>query len=163
VKFPLRLYRFAPPLCLSAELPVCALTIGNFDGVHRGHQAILKRLTAEAAARGLTPAVMTFEPHPRDYFALRARRPELAPTRICSLRDKITALARHGVAGMQIATLMAGVILLLFGNGFAVDGGNGLGVCGNGDQTCRQEGEQTFHELPFWVCVRCVIKLSGFK
>jgi len=74
------------------------LTIGNFDGVHRGHQAILKRLSSEAAARGLTPTVMTFEPHPRDYFALRARRPELAPTRICSLRDKITALARHGVA-----------------------------------------------------------------
>jgi len=90
----LRLYRHAPP---AAARP-CALTIGNFDGVHRGHQAILQCLTDEAAARGLTPTVMTFAPHPRDYFALQANRPELVPTRICSLRDKVAALAQHGVA-----------------------------------------------------------------
>jgi len=82
--------------------------------VHRGHQAILARLTEQAAARGLTPTVITFEPHPRDYFALRANRPELAPTRICSLRDKMSALAQHGVAqalvlrfDAQLATMSA--------------------------------------------------------
>jgi riboflavin kinase/FMN adenylyltransferase len=65
--------------------------------VHRGHQAILSRVRREAQARGLAPAVMTFEPHPRDYFAELARRPELAPTRIFGLRDKLAALAAAGI------------------------------------------------------------------
>jgi riboflavin kinase/FMN adenylyltransferase len=47
----------------------CALTIGNFDGVHRGHQAMLALLNSEAAQRGVESCVLTFEPHPRDYFA----------------------------------------------------------------------------------------------
>ena len=47
----------------------CALTIGNFDGVHRGHQAMMQRLRQEARQRGLPVGVLTFEPHPRDYFA----------------------------------------------------------------------------------------------
>ena len=59
-----------------------ALTIGNFDGVHRGHQAMLALLRSEAQHRGLPSCVMTFEPHPRDYFALVANKPELAPARI---------------------------------------------------------------------------------
>jgi hypothetical protein len=49
--------------------PACALTIGNFDGVHRGHQAMLALLKNEAQHRGVPSCVMTFEPHPRDYFA----------------------------------------------------------------------------------------------
>ena len=52
--------------------PACALTIGNFDGVHRGHQAMLALLTNEARHRGVASCVMTFEPHPRDFFAQRA-------------------------------------------------------------------------------------------
>jgi len=44
----------------------CALTIGNFDGVHRGHQAMLALLQNEARHRGVPSCVMTFEPHPRD-------------------------------------------------------------------------------------------------
>ncbi|MEZ7814241.1 MAG: bifunctional riboflavin kinase/FAD synthetase, partial [Burkholderiaceae bacterium] len=44
----------------------CALTIGNFDGVHRGHQAMLALLTNEARLRGIPSCVMVFEPHPRD-------------------------------------------------------------------------------------------------
>ncbi len=75
----------------------CALTIGNFDGVHRGHQAMLALLINEARHRGLPSCVMTFEPHPRDYFAAVARKPELAPARIGTLRDKLTELARCGV------------------------------------------------------------------
>jgi riboflavin kinase/FMN adenylyltransferase len=77
--------------------PACALTIGNFDGVHRGHQAMLALLTNEARHRGLTSCVMTFEPHPRDFFARKAGRPELAPTRIATLRDKLAELARCGI------------------------------------------------------------------
>lgn len=75
----------------------CALTIGNFDGVHRGHQAMLALLTTEARHRGVPSCVLTFEPHPRDYFAQVARKPELAPARIGTLRDKLSELAACGV------------------------------------------------------------------
>lgn len=75
----------------------CALTIGNFDGVHRGHQAMLALLQNEARHRGVPTCVMTFEPHPRDYFAALHRKPELAPARIATLRDKLEELARCGV------------------------------------------------------------------
>jgi riboflavin kinase/FMN adenylyltransferase len=75
----------------------CALTIGNFDGVHRGHQAMLALLNSEAQHRGIPSCVLTFEPHPRDYFARVQRKPELAPARIATLRDKLAELARCGV------------------------------------------------------------------
>lgn len=74
-----------------------AVTIGNFDGVHRGHQAMLALLNNEARHRGVPSCVMTFEPHPRDYFAAVHRKPELAPARIATLRDKLTELAKCGV------------------------------------------------------------------
>jgi riboflavin kinase/FMN adenylyltransferase len=77
--------------------PACALTIGNFDGVHRGHQAMLALLKGEAQQRGVPTCAMTFEPHPRDYFAGVAHKPELAPARVGTLRDKLTELARCGV------------------------------------------------------------------
>ena len=77
--------------------PACALTIGNFDGVHRGHQAMLALLNGEARQRGVTSCVLTFEPHPRDYFAGALSKPELAPARIATLRDKLGELAACGV------------------------------------------------------------------
>ena len=77
--------------------PACAVTIGNFDGVHRGHQAMLALLNNEARHRGVPSCVLTFEPHPRDYFASAARKPELAPARIATLRDKLSELAACGV------------------------------------------------------------------
>lgn len=77
--------------------PACALTIGNFDGVHRGHQAMLALLRSEALHRGLPSCVVTFEPHPRDYFAAISGKPELAPARIATLRDKLSELARCGI------------------------------------------------------------------
>ncbi len=79
-----------------------AVTIGNFDGVHRGHQAILARVHALAAERGLASTVMTFEPHPRAYFAQRGQRPELMPTQISSLRDKVAALAEHRIEQLAL-------------------------------------------------------------
>jgi riboflavin kinase/FMN adenylyltransferase len=72
----------------------CALTIGNFDGVHRGHQAMLALLKNEARHRGVPSCAVTFEPHPRDYFAAFSRKPELAPARIATLRDKLGELER---------------------------------------------------------------------
>ncbi|MBU3647620.1 MAG: bifunctional riboflavin kinase/FAD synthetase [Limnohabitans sp.] len=77
--------------------PACALTIGNFDGVHRGHQAMLALLNNEARHRGVPSCVMTFEPHPRDFFAQQHQQPELAPARIATLRDKLNELAACGV------------------------------------------------------------------
>jgi riboflavin kinase/FMN adenylyltransferase len=73
------------------RLPV-ALTIGNFDGVHRGHQALLAGVVAAARARRLVPAVMTFEPHPREFFT-----PEQAPARVANLRDKLESLRTRGI------------------------------------------------------------------
>ena len=75
----------------------CALTIGNFDGVHRGHQAMLALLRGEAQQRDIHHCVLTFEPHPRDYFAAVTHQPELAPARVGTLRDKLIDLAQCGV------------------------------------------------------------------
>jgi riboflavin kinase/FMN adenylyltransferase len=75
----------------------CALTIGNFDGVHRGHQALLGHVRAAASALGLEAAVMTFEPHPREFFARRSGDLSRAPTRIANLRDKLQSLSNNGI------------------------------------------------------------------
>nr|WP_295774024.1 bifunctional riboflavin kinase/FAD synthetase [Rhodoferax sp.] len=77
--------------------PACALTIGNFDGVHRGHQAMLALLKSEAQQRSVPSCVLTFEPHPRDFFAAQFKKPELAPARVGTLRDKLDDLAKCGV------------------------------------------------------------------
>lgn len=77
--------------------PACALTIGNFDGVHRGHQAMLALLRNEAQHRGVPSCLLSFEPHPRDHFARLAGKPELAPARIATLRDKLSELERVGI------------------------------------------------------------------
>jgi riboflavin kinase / FMN adenylyltransferase len=69
-----------------------ALAIGNFDGIHLGHQALLERLIETARARGLKSAVMTFEPHPREFFT-----PTHAPARLTSLREKLELFAEAGV------------------------------------------------------------------
>jgi riboflavin kinase/FMN adenylyltransferase len=79
------------------QAKACALTIGNFDGVHRGHQAMLALLQNEARHRHVASCVMTFEPHPRDYFAAAYKQPDLAPARIATLRDKLNELAACGV------------------------------------------------------------------
>lgn len=75
----------------------CALTIGNFDGVHRGHAALLQKVVHQARQLGLPAAVMTFEPHPREYFAARAGHLDQAPARIANLRDKLEALEQAGI------------------------------------------------------------------
>ncbi|MEY4728878.1 MAG: hypothetical protein RL020_36, partial [Pseudomonadota bacterium] len=74
-----------------------ALTIGNFDGVHLGHQAMLAQLRNAAKQRGLPACVMTFEPHPREFFT-----PQDAPTRLTTLREKLELLASFGVEKIYV-------------------------------------------------------------
>ena len=69
-----------------------ALAIGNFDGMHLGHQAILHRLSEEAKANNLVCSLLTFEPHPREFF-----NPENAPVRLASMREKLELFAEQGV------------------------------------------------------------------
>lgn len=70
----------------------CVATIGNFDGVHSGHQVILQRLANRAKALGVPGCVIIFEPQPLEYF-----RPDDAPIRLTRLRDKLELFAAAGV------------------------------------------------------------------
>ena len=74
-----------------------AVTIGNFDGLHLGHQAMLARLQDVARRRGLLSCVLSFEPHPREFFA-----PEQAPARLSSLREKAECLQRVGIDRLHV-------------------------------------------------------------
>ena len=76
----------------------CALTIGNFDGVHRGHRALVERVVGAARQAGLQSTVLTFEPHPREFFAGDA-----APPRLTRLRDKLELLAALKVDRVHVA------------------------------------------------------------
>ena len=73
------------------------LTIGNFDGIHLGHRALLKRLTDAAKAENLLPTAITFEPHPSEYFA-----PDSAPARLSTLREKLEMIADEGVEAAYV-------------------------------------------------------------
>jgi riboflavin kinase/FMN adenylyltransferase len=75
----------------------CALAIGNFDGLHLGHQALLNKLIQVAKTQHLISAVFTFEPHPREFFT-----PESAPTRLCSLREKLEHFSAAGVERVYV-------------------------------------------------------------
>jgi riboflavin kinase / FMN adenylyltransferase len=78
---------------LGAQSAPLALAIGNFDGVHRGHQAILDNARNAASRLGLQPAAMTFAPLPREYFAKFRGDPALAPARLMSVTEKLAAFA----------------------------------------------------------------------
>lgn len=78
------------------------LAIGNFDGVHLGHAALIKRLADAAARLQLAPTVLTFEPHPREFFA-----PASAPARLSTLREKLELLAECGVSQVMISRFNA--------------------------------------------------------
>ena len=81
----------------SLDTQPVALTIGNFDGVHMGHQALLKELREAAQTRGLLTAVVIFEPHPREFFT-----PQQAPARLTSLREKLEFFAVLGVDRVHV-------------------------------------------------------------
>src|SRR5512135_139353 len=76
----------------SNDTRALAVTIGNFDGVHLGHQALLRELRAAAQPRGLQTAVVIFEPHPREFFT-----PQQAPARLTSLREKLELFETMGL------------------------------------------------------------------
>lgn len=86
----------------SSDAQPVALTIGNFDGVHLGHQALLNELRAAAQARGLQTAVVIFEPHPREFFT-----PQQAPARLTSLREKLEFFAALGIDRVQVCRFNA--------------------------------------------------------
>src|SRR5207302_6392934 len=68
-----------------------------FDGVHRGHRALIDRVAAKARALKLASCVLTFEPHPREFFSRDA-----APARLTRLRDKLELLATTGIKRVHI-------------------------------------------------------------
>ncbi|MBK6356838.1 MAG: bifunctional riboflavin kinase/FAD synthetase [Betaproteobacteria bacterium] len=78
------------------------LAIGNFDGVHLGHAALVKRLAQVAEALDLAPMVLTFEPHPREFFA-----PDSAPARLTTLREKLELLGECGARQAMICPFNA--------------------------------------------------------
>ncbi|MFM9834478.1 MAG: bifunctional riboflavin kinase/FAD synthetase [Methylophilaceae bacterium] len=84
----MRVYRHFPTQFCA---PI-ALAIGNFDGIHLGHQALLTRLVETSKAKNIAPAVMTFEPHPREFFS-----PQNAPARLTTLREKFEYFAEAKV------------------------------------------------------------------
>ena len=85
----------------------CVLTIGNFDGLHRGHQALLARLRAQARQLGLPSALVTFEPHPREFFA-----PDQAPARLTNLREKLALIERCGIDRVYVCRFDAALASL---------------------------------------------------
>lgn len=89
----MRVFRGIPA---SADRPL-ALTIGNFDGLHLGHRAMLGRLAEVARAQSLPSAVMTFEPQPQEFFA-----PDQAPARLTSLREKLELLRERQVERVYV-------------------------------------------------------------
>jgi riboflavin kinase / FMN adenylyltransferase len=87
------------PVTLPDQLARPVVAIGNFDGVHRGHRAVIRRAQDLAAQQGRPCAVLTFEPHPANYFAGRA-----VIFRLTTEETKATALARLGLDGMIVLT-----------------------------------------------------------
>lgn len=83
--------------CRPAAPAPHAVTIGNFDGVHLGHQAILGQVKEAAQRLNLTSCAVTFEPHPRELFS-----PLSAPTRLSSLREKCELLIENGMQRVQV-------------------------------------------------------------
>ncbi|MGE5489677.1 MAG: bifunctional riboflavin kinase/FAD synthetase [Actinomycetota bacterium] len=83
------------------------LAIGNFDGVHLGHVALVRRLVEAARRLAAVPTVLTFEPHPREFFS-----PESAPARLTTLREKLELLADCGAEQAMVCHFNAGFAAL---------------------------------------------------
>ena len=83
---------------LRADGRGCVLTVGKFDGLHRGHQALLTQTVQQARAVGLPATVLSFDPSPREFFS-----PDKAPPRISTLRDKLLGLQEQGIDRLVLA------------------------------------------------------------
>lgn len=132
----------------------CVATIGNFDGVHLGHQAVLGQLADKAAQLGLPTAVITFEPQPQEYFS----RGDIPP-RLTRLREKFKALRRYSVdrvlllpfnrslAEMEAEAFIQQVLVEGLGVRYLVVGDDfrfGKGRCGDFDMLKRAGAEHGF-------------------
>lgn len=95
----MKIYHLARLNSCQLPLPACALTIGNFDGVHLGHQAMLNTLTTLARQHDLASCVMIFEPQPREFF-----NPHQAPPRLTDFHEKITILQQFGIDCVIVAS-----------------------------------------------------------
>jgi len=98
----------------------CVATIGSFDGVHLGHQAVLGQLAAQGAELGLPVTLVTFEPQPREYF-----QPEAAPPRLTRFREKLDALHHSGVQRVLVLpfnSFLAGLTAAEFIQKILLDG-----------------------------------------
>jgi riboflavin kinase/FMN adenylyltransferase len=84
-----------------------AVAIGNFDGVHLGHGALLARLGDVAREFSLPPTILTFEPHPREFFS-----PASAPARLTTLREKLELLAEAGIEQAMVCRFNAALAAL---------------------------------------------------
>ncbi|GAA5023044.1 bifunctional riboflavin kinase/FAD synthetase [Terrabacter aeriphilus] len=82
---------------IPADLGPTVVTLGNFDGVHRGHREVLTRVVREAAERGAVPVAVTFEPHP-----VAVLYPDRAPAAVMSLEQRLDALASVGVGAVLV-------------------------------------------------------------
>lgn len=88
----MNIYRHIPAKCQTHHSSSRILAIGNFDGLHLGHQALLAKAVAVAKVEDLVPSVMTFEPHPREFFM-----PQNAPARLSSMREKLEYFYEAGI------------------------------------------------------------------
>ena len=86
------------PLSAASQAGGRAITVGNFDGVHRGHRAMIERLRQKARELGIPTCVLTFEPHPREFFT-----PQAAPARLTRLAAKLHVLREAGVDRVHVA------------------------------------------------------------
>jgi riboflavin kinase/FMN adenylyltransferase len=89
-------------LAEAAAFGPCAVTIGNFDGVHLGHQALLKATVEAAQARNLRPAVLMFSPHPACIVA-----PERAPRLLTTTEERCRLMAEQGIAAILVQPFTA--------------------------------------------------------
>src|SRR5258706_16390611 len=89
-----------------------AVTIGNFDGVHRGHRALLDRVTSKARELKIGSCVLPFEPHPREFFAGKDAEKSV-PVRLTRLRDKLELMAAAGIDRAHVARFDAHFAALL--------------------------------------------------
>lgn len=144
------------------------LAIGNFDGVHRGHQAVLRQVRERAAALGATSLAVTFDPHP-----LRILRPDQAPKLITPLQQKLDLLAATGIDGVIVvpftrefsrlsAAEFARNVLLTSLQAAEVHEGDNFRF-GHNASAGVPELEQLGHELGFAVVAEPALRVRGLQ
>lgn len=149
----------------------CVATIGNFDGVHRGHQAVIKQLGEHADELGLPAMVIIFEPQPLEFLS-----PENAPARLTSLREKIELLKAFSVSRIfclrfkqELASMSAqdfierilveglGVKQVIVGDDFRF----GQGRKGDIDMLTRSGQDYGFDVIPTRTCTHGGVRISS--